>query len=74
MIKDEQIPDKVTQRVKALVIKMRFLGTPIRDFEAREIAAAVINAWPGVVDHPETVISPRCLWLSLTQENNNADG
>lgn len=48
MIKPEQIPKSVEQKVKALVIEMGFFGAPIRDFEAREIAAATLNAWPGV--------------------------
>ena len=48
MLKPEQVPEAVTQKVKELVIEMGFLGSPIRDFEAREIVTAAINAWPGM--------------------------
>jgi len=67
VIKAEQIPDEVTQRVKALVIEMGFFGTQIRDFEAREIAAAVINAWPDAFITKYSEGAP-AFNLPLTQE------
>ena len=50
MLKAEQIPDEVVGKVKALVDEMGGLAPPIRDFEAREIAVAVLAAWPGARD------------------------
>jgi len=49
-ITEKQIPDQVAQKVKALVVEMGFLETPIRDCEAREIVAAALNAWQNAED------------------------
>lgn len=34
---------------------------------ARAAFLAMLQAWPGMVDHPETAMSPRCLWLPLME-------
>jgi len=65
MIKSEHIPAVAAD---TLFANGHFIGDRA---DARRAIVAVLEAWPGVVDHPETVISPRCLWLPLTQENNN---
>lgn len=36
--------------------------------EARAAFLAIVENWEGVVDHPETALSPRCLWLPLTEK------
>lgn len=49
MIDPKQIPDEVVGKVKTLMDEMGFfLAPPLCDFEAREIAVAVLAAWPGV--------------------------
>ena len=69
MLKPEQVPEAVTQKVKELVIEMGFLGSPIRDFEAREIVTAAINAWPGMdVDRVFGVKADKVILLPLPPE------
>ena len=47
------------------------------DDMAREIAraafVAMVEAWEGMVDHPETAMSPRCLWLPIAQKQEDGD-
>jgi hypothetical protein len=38
---------------------------------ARDVIALGLAAWPGAVDHPKTVISPRCIWLPLKETQND---
>jgi len=66
MIKAEQIPDEVVQVIR----KACDSGEP---WNIRDTLAAGLAAWPGAVDHPKTVISPRCIWLPL-QETQNDQG
>lgn len=35
---------------------------------AMSAAVAVLKAWPGMVDHPETALSPRCIWLPFMEK------
>jgi hypothetical protein len=69
MLTVDQIPYEVKRAMRVAWTKRKNSDAPEKIMA--DLAVAMLNAWPGVVDHPETVISPRCLWLPLTQENNN---
>lgn len=77
-IDEKQIPPEVIKKVRALVLEMGFFGTPIRDVEAREIAVAVLSAWPGAErsKHYSGQGRPgvRCISLPLLQEARAALG
>ena len=64
MIDQKQIPPEVVGVVFQRLYTLRMA-------DIRAAIAAGLAAWPGVVDHPETPSSPRCLWLPLSTEPTN---
>ena len=94
MIKPEQIPDEALEAA-AMVLHANlelFEDLPWEDLsdadqeeylaQARDACLAMLKAWPGMVLHPGTYISPACVWLPVadgrtvwvTQESANAEG
>ena len=60
MLKAEQVPLNVRNAISAA----RKNGA-----SSAEIAAAAINAWPGVFYHPARPDEEACIFLPLSQEN-----
>ena len=72
MLKAEQVPDEAYRAWREAFFS---------DSGGRAAIAAAISAWPGMVLHPGTHISPACVWLPVadggtvwvTQENPDAE-
>lgn len=60
MLRAEQVPLEVKNAISA---------ARKRGASSAEIAAAAINAWPGMFYHPERLDEEACVFLPLPQEN-----
>jgi hypothetical protein len=71
MIKAEQIPDQVIAAFDHAFLEERQSGWTL-DMAYRHAFAAGLAAWPGIEIHTDG--TEDWIELTLTQENNNADG